>query len=204
MITITEKTVCHKKYGVGVIVSEPNENGNDRITVKFEDGVERRFMYPSSIGGFLETEDWELQEQAAKDTAVIEAAIEERKRLEIEAKEKQLQKTLASIDHEVMFSGPASRIFIVHQGDTYQAELEGGYLWAPQTGLFHHENMTKVLQGDIIFHYVNGGIKAVSEALEDCFNAKRPTELDGYGWDREGYEVIARYRELNPPLTEHP
>ena len=51
--------------------------------------------------------------------------------------------------------------------------------------------MTKVHSGDIVFHYVNGEIKAVSEALEDCFNAKRPTELDGYGWDREGYEVVA-------------
>ncbi len=58
----------------------------------------------------------------------------------------------------------------VNQGATYQTESAGGYIWAPRTGrdgktvYTHHHNVTLVKPGDIILHYVNGSIRAVSEA----------------------------------------
>ena len=109
----------------------------------------------------------------------------------------------AGVNSDVFFSSKASRIFIVHQGITYKSEYEGDYLWAPQSGKFHHEKMTEIHKGDIIFNYRNG-IYAISEALCDTFKSKQPRELYGNGWDIEGYGVFARYELITPPLSLDP
>ena len=71
------------------------------------------------------------------------------------------------------------------------------------SSIFHHEKMIEIHKGDIIFHYSNG-IYAISEALCDTFKSKQPIELYGNGWDNEGYEVLARYELITPPLSLDP
>lgn len=61
-------------------------------------------------------------------------------------------------------SGPA---WWVNQGDTYTAERDGGYLEAPTQSksghpLEHHLALKKVRPGDVVLHYANSAIRAVS------------------------------------------
>ena len=199
---LSGKQVSHKKYGNGIIQKGPflNSSGASQIAVAFDSGEIKAFIFPDAFEkGFLSTMDLEI-------ISVIESmhrAEAKRMREEIDRKEKDLADIKTGIQRDVIFSSKPSRIFIVHQGKTYKSEYEGGYLWAPQSGFFHHEKMTDIHKGDIIFNYSNG-IYAISEALCNTFKFKQPIELYGNGWDNEGYEVIARYELITPPLSLDP
>ena len=196
---LSGKQVSHKKYGNGIIQKGPflNSSGASQIAVEFDRGEIKTFNFPDAFEkGFLSALDIEIISEIES----VQRAEAKRKREEIDRKEKELAAIKAGVNSDVLFSSKASRIFIVHQGITYKSEYEGGYLWAPQSGIFHHEKMTEIHKGDIIFNYSNG-IYAISEALCDTFKSKQPIELYGNGWDNEGYEVLARYELIIPPLS---
>lgn len=119
---------------------------------------------------------------------------------EIASKNAELQQILEGIDNREEFTGTTNRIFIVHQGKTYLEEYTGCYIWAPTSGIHHHERMTEIHKGDIIVNYANGAVQAISEALCDWFYSPRPSELYGHGWDNTGYRVQLRYQKLSHPL----
>ena len=196
------KQVSHKTYGNGIIQKGPflNSSGASQIAVAFDSGEIKTFNFPNVFEkGFLST----LESEIISEIGSMRRAEAERKRVEIDRKENELAAIKASVNSDVIFSSKPSRIFIVHQGKTYKSECEGGYLWAPQSGVFHHEKMIEIHKGDIIFNYSNG-IYAISEALCDTFKSKQPIELLGNGWDNEGYEVLARYELITPPLSLDP
>ena len=196
---LSGKQVSHKKYGNGIIQKGPflNSSGASQIAVEFDRGEIKTFNFPDAFEkGFLSALDIEIISEIES----VQRAEAKRKREEIDRKEKELAAIKAGVNSDVLFSSKASRIFIVHQSITYKSEYEGGYLWAPQSGIFHHEKMTEIHKGDIIFNYSNG-IYAISEALCDTFKSKQPIELYGNGWDNEGYEVLARYELIIPPLS---
>lgn len=199
---LSGKQVSHKKYSNGIIQKGPflNSSGALQIEVVFASGEIKTFNFPDAFEkGFLSTLDLEIISEIES----VQRAEANRKREEIDRKEKELADIKAGVKSDVIFSGKPSRIFIVHQGRTYQSEYKGGYLWAPQSGFFHHEKMTEIHKGDIIFNYSNG-IYAISEALCDTFKSRQPIELNGNGWDNEGYEVLARYELITPPLSLDP
>lgn len=199
---LSGKQVSHRKYGNGIIHSGPflNSSGASQIAVAFSSGEIKTFIFPDAFEkGFLSTLDLEIISEIES----LQRAAAKRKREENDRKEKELADIKAGVQRDVIFSSKPSRIFIVHQGITYKSEYEGGYLWAPQSGIFHHEKMTAIHKGDIIFNYSNG-IYAISEALCDTFKSKQPRELYGNGWDNEGYEVLARYELITPPLSLDP
>lgn len=199
---LSGKHVSHKTYGNGIIQNGPylNSSGASQIAVAFDRGETKTFKFPDAFEkGFLSTLDVEIISEIES----VHRAEAKRKREEIDKKEKELADIKAGVKRDVIFSGKPSRIFIVHQGKTYQSEYKGGYLWAPQSGFFHHEKMTDIHKGDIIFNYSNG-IYAISEALCDTFKSRQPIELNGNGWDNEGYEVLARYELITPPLSLDP
>ena len=199
---LSGKQVSHKKYGNGIIHKGPflNASGASQIAVAFSNEEIKTFNFPDAFEkGFLSTLDSEIISEIES----VHSAEAKRKQEENERKEKDLVDIKASINRDVIFSSKPSQIFIVHQGKTYESEYEGGYLWAPQSGIFHHEKMTEIHKGDIIFNYSNG-IYAISEALCDTFKSKQPRELYGNGWDNEGYEVLARYELITPPLSLDP
>lgn len=105
-------------------------------------------------------------------------------------------------------------IFYVHQGQTYNEERAGGYVWAPQLNKGGWKNagystMTDIRKGDYIIHSVKGKIMAISVAETDCYEANQPKELIAaettVDWNDEGYRVDTYYYDFDNPLniTEH-
>ena len=196
---LSGKQVSHKKYGNGIIQKGPflSSSGTSQIAIAFASGEIKTFNFPDAFEkGFLNTQDAGIISEIDS----LHRKEEERKQKEIERKEKELADIKAGAKNDVVFLNKPTRIFIVHQGITYKSEFEGGYLWAPKSGIFHHEKMKEIHAGDIIFNYSNG-IYAISEALCDTFDSKQPSELYGNGWDNEGYEVLVRYELITPVLN---
>ena len=105
-------------------------------------------------------------------------------------------------------------IFYVHQGQTYNEERAGGYVWAPQLNKGGWKNagyttMTYIRKGDYILHSVKGKIMAISIAESDCYEANQPKELVAadttVDWNDEGYRVDVYYYDFDTPvnITEH-
>lgn len=201
------------QYGIGTIIAVTDSMV---MTISFPELGEKRFMYPDAFCKSIQSEDIHIQEEAEKAWIVKlekkkteEAAKKETenftksKRLtpeEIEAKKAELQHVLEGINFDEQFTESTSRIFIVHQGKTFFEEYSGKYIWAPASGIHHHERMAEIHKGDIIVNYSNGAIQALSEALCDCFCSPRPSELYGHGWDNAGYRVQLRYQKLSKPI----
>ncbi len=196
---LSGKQVYHVKYSKGNIQEGPflNPNGVFHIKVSFPNGEIKSFQFPDAFDkGFLHTQDAEIISEIDS----LHRKEKERELKEIERKEKELADIKAAAKDDIVFLNKATRVFIVHQGITYKSEYKGGYLWAPKSGIFHHEKMKEIHAGDIIFNYSNG-IFAISEALCDTFDSKQPSELYGNGWDNEGYEVLVRYELITPVLN---
>lgn len=81
MNDFTGTDISHVAYGKGVIVKT---DGN-KLTVRFESGAEKQFLFPDSIGKFLMTSNNELIEAAQKEKVAAEAAIEKERQMRLEA-----------------------------------------------------------------------------------------------------------------------
>lgn len=116
-------------------------------------------------------------------------------------------------------------VFFVTQGQTYWFERRDGYIWAPQHSVnskdvhspyppkFFWENLKLIKTGDVIIHFagsLNGGIRAISEAVTDCFESRITFELDqiamagikGVGeWADKGWRVDCKYVDLENSLS---
>lgn len=85
-----------------------------------------------------------------------------------------------SSNPEAMTKGAeATNVWWVNQGSTYDHEKNGGYLWAPLKdkggGTQNHwERMDDVRIGDLIVHYCNGEIRAVSRVAAQAIKQQRP------------------------------
>lgn len=69
---------------------------------------------------------------------------------------------------------PPQRVWWVNQGFSFQVERQGGYLWAPitdQRGAVpsHWETLSEVEEDDLIVHYREGHVRAVSRALGKAY-----------------------------------
>lgn len=195
--------VVHPLYGIGVITAVSDK---DVITVNFPGVGEKRFQYPGAFCKSIQSEDSAIQEQAEADWLEKEerrrAEEAERNRpLTPEEMQRNIDEQLSQVKEGEVFDEKTNRIFIVHQGLTFGEEYKGGYVWAPASGIHHHERLTNIHKGDIIFNYAGGEIQAVSEALSNCFNSPRPSALSGYNWGLMGYRVQIRYQVLSSPQS---
>lgn len=216
MENIIGTQIISAQYGIGTIIAISNTLV---MTISFPEVGEKRFIYPDAFCKSIQSEDVHIQEEAeeawieklekkkaeeaSKKDSEDRKKRKPRKRLtpeEIEAKKAELQHVLEGININEQFAESTSRIFIVHQGKTYFEEYTGEYIWAPTSGIHHHERMIEIHKGDIIVNYANGAIQAVSEALCDWFYSPRPSELYGHGWDNAGYRVQLRYQKLSTPI----
>lgn len=100
-------------------------------------------------------------------------------------------------------------VYYVFQGETYNEEKMGGYVWSPQRNRRGHMNagytmMTNIRKGDFILHNSNGKIVAISAARNDCYEANQPHALTmaktSVEWNEEGYRVDTNYFEFDVPL----
>lgn len=93
-------------------------------------------------------------------------------------------------------------VYYVFQGETYNEEFYGGYVWSPQYAKGYRKNagyemMKKIRKGDFILHNSNGMLRAISIAKTDCYGADQPEELKNantiYEWNDSGYRIDTEY-----------
>lgn len=84
----------------------------------------------------------------------------------------------------------------VNQGQSYENEKEGGYLFAGKDNLSHHRNVARLIVGNIIFHYAGSAIQAVSQVSKPAVESARPGHPD----DGVGYVARTDYYPVSPPL----
>lgn len=95
------------------------------------------------------------------------------------------------------------RYWWVNQNQTYQHEVQGGYLWSPKlkkNGALnpYYEFMREVSPGDLIFSYASTKMCALGIATSHAYEAPKPLEFGQVGayWDRIGWRIDVRFREL--------
>lgn len=100
------------------------------------------------------------------------------------------------------------RFWWVCQGETYAQQRDSGIIWAPNSGKDGAtREFWRALQdarsGDVVLHYANNKIRAVSTITEDPTPAPKPTGFSD-AWSDHGWVVSASYNELAPPLDLTP
>jgi hypothetical protein len=92
----------------------------------------------------------------------------------------------------------------VNQGQSFEQERTLGIMWAPLVDgaghrLRHWDAMTLVAPGDMVFHYADGSIRAISEVTARAIETERPAELPA-AWDQHGRLVHVAIHDVSPPL----
>ena len=97
--------------------------------------------------------------------------------------------------------------FIVFQNKTYNEEMNGEYLWAPQRAkggkkIYHWTNMTKVKDGDIIFSIYKSNLVSVNISKGIAVDSIRPHDLDKVNlWNKNGWLLKVKYNCLKNPIN---
>ncbi len=219
MVNLINKQIKHASgLGLGTVTEQ-----NDKyITVQFVSKVSK-FAYPAAFETFLVP-----IEQSVADA--IKTEIEAVKTAEREAKEKESTKKIAKeqekfdkLNAQAAASGkkiissktytPVKRVagqsltYLVFQGDTYNEEMTGQFIWAPKytkdgRTMHHWNRLMDVREGDVIFHCSNGYIQAISRVKSSFEESARPdyTTGDWTNWDKDGRRVDCDYHVLRTPL----
>ncbi|MFC1559079.1 McrB family protein [Gemmatimonadota bacterium] len=104
------------------------------------------------------------------------------------------------------YRGELKSTWWVNQGQTYQQEREGSYVWAPQQAkngsvLSHHLNVSKLQIEDVVIHYANGAIRAISSVAKKPHSEPIPRELPEEPRERDGWMCKLRYYYLDNPIS---
>ena len=210
--------VSHKAFGAGVIT----EAETGYVTVEFAEKTSK-FTYPDAFEKFLTFVNESEQKSVVNEIEKKKAEAEE-KRLAEEAARKVEQERKAMLEAEkraqiarkYSYSPKQSvrpqrvdgkrMIFYVFQGNTFDREYRGGYLWAPienktSTPPHHWTRLLDVRKGDIILHGCNGYVQAISVAKDSCYECLQPKELVTEGlWDLKGRKVDCDYTYIKKPI----
>lgn len=90
----------------------------------------------------------------------------------------------------------------VNQNQTYSAEVQGGFLWSPQTKGRGQKNpfydfMLNVEPGDLIFSFCDTKIKALGLARSKAFEFEKPFGDAGKNWKKEGWKILVTFKEIS-------
>ncbi len=212
-MNILNEVVIHKKLGKGLVV----EQAENHIQVKFVNKT-CKFQYPEVFRDFLVLEDKDNNAIIAQEIKCIDDAkkeekihqeklreLEEKRKLDELASKSNKKNTINAIGNIKREEG-INMSFLVFQGNTFDAEYRGGFIWAPKYnqggGKCHHwERLLNVRKGDIIIHSADRYIKAVSVAQGSCYDAESPRELlREQLWAKEGRMIECEYTKLNEPI----
>ncbi|GEM_PF-3208806 len=96
-------------------------------------------------------------------------------------------------------------VWWVNQGQTFRSESRGGYFWAPlqdRRGAtpVHWRRMEQVRPGDIVLHYSEGFIRAVSRVQSAPEQALYPDNANREYGQRVGNLIRTSYSSLVPPV----
>jgi hypothetical protein len=93
------------------------------------------------------------------------------------------------------------RYWWVNQNKTYRHEIDGGYLWAPQSGVWHHEILRELSPGDLVFSYMDSQISAIGVVQRMAEPMIKPDfGSHGENWADLGWCVNTEYLELARPF----
>lgn len=97
------------------------------------------------------------------------------------------------------------RVWWVNQGLSYRPERDGWYVWAPQltkagTSVAHHSNVGLLREGNVIIHYADRAVRALSHVAAHPEEALRPAGLPGEPWSDKGRYCVTEYFELGEPI----
>jgi hypothetical protein len=93
------------------------------------------------------------------------------------------------------------RYWWVNQNKTYRHEIDGGYLWAPQSGVWHHEILTQIRPGDLVFSFKDTFIAAIGVVQREAENMIKPDfGSHGENWADLGWCVQTEFVELANPI----
>jgi putative restriction endonuclease len=93
------------------------------------------------------------------------------------------------------------RYWWVNQNKTYRHEIDGGYLWAPQSGVWHHEVLTQMRPGDLVFSFKDSLISAIGVVQRPAENMIKPDfGSQGDNWADLGWCVPTEFIEIANPI----
>lgn len=214
--------VKHAVFGIGTITKK---DGN-YITVEFA-AKTTKFVYPDAFEKFIKAEDAAVQQAIMDGINEAKVAAEQKRQAEEAARKAAEERKAAedaarraAIGRKTSYTPkPAVRAqrvdgqrltFFVFQGNTFEKECAGGYIWAPITDRsgskpHHWERLLDIRKGDIILHGCNAHIQAISVARDACYDCPQPAELTVEDlWDRDGRRVDCDYIRIEKPIkTSH-
>jgi len=101
-----------------------------------------------------------------------------------------------------------ARYWWVNHKQTYQAELEGGYIWSPRqnkNGARNQTyiNLTLICPGDIVISYAGGEVRAIGVATSSYKEQLKPEEFGhtGQNWSDTGWLVPIEWTVLPQPIS---
>lgn len=108
--------------------------------------------------------------------------------LEFYATDKPFVYYLKPITSDTPIPEDQSSVWWVNQGTSYNSQKQEGVLWAPlkdKSGKpqHHWETMKEVRLNDIVLHYSNGALRAVSQVQEAAVEKPKPASLSEQQWE---------------------
>jgi len=93
----------------------------------------------------------------------------------------------------------------VNQGTSWESEQDHSCVCAPRQAkngakFRHHLDVGRIQTGDVIVHYADGTVWAVSEALNDGHESVRPYELGADRWQTDVFLAHCWYDHLVDPI----
>lgn len=94
----------------------------------------------------------------------------------------------------------------VNQTESYEAQHDGQYIWAParqkdgrRNG--YHERLRALARGDLVVHTDGKAIRAVSQVVSPAVDAARPRDLGERPWGSDDGRLVrvSAHREVLPP-----
>jgi HNH endonuclease len=89
------------------------------------------------------------------------------------------------------------RYWWVNQNKTYRQEIDCGYLWAPKSGVWHHEILTQIQPGDLVFSFKDTYIAAIGVVQRSAQTMAKPDfGSHGENWSDIGWCVETEFIEI--------
>ena len=92
----------------------------------------------------------------------------------------------------------------VNQGQTFEEEFRGGYMWAPKRTrdgrkIQAYEFMKEVRVNDLVFSYSKAHIRAIGVVTRAAYSFEKPAELD-VDWNADGWRIEVDYTKTETPF----
>ena len=191
MVDLLNKQIKHTgALGVGTVT----EQDDKYITVQFASKVSK-FAYPAAFEKFLVPVDQKVADTIKSELEAVKASGKK-------VGSSKAYTPVKRVDGQAL-------TYLVFQGDTYNEERTGQFIWAPKyrkdgRTMHHWDRLMDVGEGNVIFHCSDGDIQAISRVKASFDESARldHTTGDWTNWEKDGRRVDCDYHVLKTPL-EH-